>query len=320
METDEFGIPIIPCDTAKEFLDELDELNPRWNEGRWIYRGQNDADWKLLPRTMRPSFFQTFVWDFILGDDENAMIQGEFTQVRKSEYLVEHPCYRITMHALTEMRLIQTFIELADRAGLPIPYERVDKAELFMDMMKMADDIAEDNFDPDLLRIRISENSINYALAQHHRVPTRLLDFTHRSLIAAFFAGAIETKLETAPSRCAVYAIDVDRLKRTSLRLVRHRMSQIGFLQAQHGLFLYDSQADSKWLDGDHVHWEPYDSELRKMAPTGVYKICLRFTECEELLDQLRKKGIAKPFLMPSYDNVAEAICENLSLWSEFVE
>lgn len=269
---------------------------------------------------MRPDFFRTFVWDYILGDDENSMIQGEFTQVRKSEYLVEHPCFRITSHALTEMRLVQMFVELADRVGLPIPYERVDKVELFRDMMKLTEDIHEDKYDPNLLRIQISENSINYALAQHHGVPTRLLDFTHRPLVAAFFAGAIEPQLESTPSGCAVYAIDVDQLKRTSIHLVRHRMSQIGFLQAQHGIFLYDTLADAKWLNGDHEHWEPFETELKKIAYSGVYKICLQLTECEDLLDQLRKKGIAKPFLMPSYDNVAQAIVTELVDWTKLLQ
>ena len=53
MKTDEFGIPVIERDTAKDFLDELDETNERWGDDSWLFRGQNDLSWKLHPSAMR---------------------------------------------------------------------------------------------------------------------------------------------------------------------------------------------------------------------------------------------------------------------------
>ena len=201
------------------------------------FRGQNDADWTLLAPTMRESFFRDFVVKYVLCDDPNAKVPGEFTEILKSDMLVDHPCYRITMHALTEMLLVQTFIDLSDRASLSVPYERIDTAEISDDMMKVVEDLEKNDHDPNRLSIRISPNSINYALAQHHRIPTMLLDFTYRPLVAAFFACAIEKELDKTPFRSVVCAIDINQLENTSLRLVRHRMSQIGFVQAQQGLF-----------------------------------------------------------------------------------
>ena len=321
METDQYGIPIVHRDSAEEFLKELDELQPRWNKGRWIFRGHNDADWTLLAPTMRQSFFDDFVVKYVLGDDPYAMVKGEFTQILRSDMLVDHPLYRLTMHALTEMLLIQTFIELSDRSGLSVPHERIDNIAILQDLMKQAEEFQHHKYNPDQISIRISEKSVYYALAQHHRIPTRLLDFTRRPLVASFFASAMEEELDGIPTRCAVWAVDVGQLEATSLSLVRHRMSLIGFLQAQDGLFLYDTLADEKWLEGDNVHWIPFEAELQNLVVTdGVFKITLPFTERENLLKVLLTKQIAKPMLMPSFDNVAEAVNDNLRQWTDYVK
>ena len=84
---------------------------------------------------------------------------------------------------------------------------------------------------------------------------------------------------------------------------------------------MYDNLADLKWMNGDNVHWVPFESELQQLVSTeGVYKIALPFLEGERVLDTLLRKRIAKPFLMPSFDNVAEAVRNNLRLWNRYVE
>ena len=42
-----------PSETAVEFLQKLD-LGERWHgSGPWVFRGQNDACWKLIPSLFR---------------------------------------------------------------------------------------------------------------------------------------------------------------------------------------------------------------------------------------------------------------------------
>ena len=73
----------IPCDTARDFLNNLDLTHPRWRRQNWIFRGQNDARWELVPSLFRN-------WD--MGTDPGL-----------------------------ELALIRLFISNANLAQLPIP-------------------------------------------------------------------------------------------------------------------------------------------------------------------------------------------------------
>ena len=51
--TDPFKDVTIKCETAREFLDNLDLTHPKWSRQNWIFRGQNDARWELIPSLFR---------------------------------------------------------------------------------------------------------------------------------------------------------------------------------------------------------------------------------------------------------------------------
>lgn len=40
-------------DNAKDFLNEINIYNDRYSEGEWIFRGQNNAAWTLIPSVFR---------------------------------------------------------------------------------------------------------------------------------------------------------------------------------------------------------------------------------------------------------------------------
>jgi len=78
-----------------------------------------------------------------------------------------------------ELRALNYFLFLADRVGLPIPGDSQN--------LRLPDTVqaSPQSFDrwpwPSILEV--------LAIAQHHGVPTRLLDFSHDPLIAAFFSA-----------------------------------------------------------------------------------------------------------------------------------
>lgn len=157
-------------DTAAELIDALRPTNKRWGGQslRWIFRGHADAVWELVPSALRKSAWRDFKPDY----DPDVLTQTERDPV--------------------EWEILKQFGDRLDRAGLPIPGKT--RVEL-------------DRQDPHKLPANWVLVYVELAaLAQHHGLPTRLLDFTRSGLIAAYFA-ALEPP-DGAPERFCVWAID----------------------------------------------------------------------------------------------------------------
>ena len=278
-----------------------------------MFRGQRE-DWDLHPSAMRKGSLVEKCADNIRLDLQTMdLLRDEMKEQWKSypeTSFQRH--FDLALRITVEKLLIWRFEDLAERVGLRIPLNNValwgggTRRDLH-------DELAA-NLNAPKGHLGFAPNEIVVALAQHHKIPTRLLDWTYRPMVAAFIAADEDTWFKDLPTyketdAIVIWAVERTFAVRTDLEVVRQpgQISQIGFLRSQDGLFLTDTTADAKYLGSGN--WQPYENELSKLVPINrVYKLTLPGDERGRLLVALEQKGISNAFLKPSFDNVADTV------------
>lgn len=317
-------------ESASSFLSAL-EAHYRWVSSAkwsspWIFRGQRDSNWTLTPAAWRNNqtppilrlkrLKKEFVIEF--GD----RIVNDLQRFKSAEGNLD---FNLVVEAYAQARaefaLILEFVNLGDAMGYSIPdihtYTRLSGYNYLPELQ---------NFP--ILRFLPDPNPA-VALAQHHGIPTRLLDWTKNPLYAAYFA-AEEVNPDKDDGCLAVWALNVALLRSAVIpqidapcgymRFLDHAVptSDNKYLLSQEGLFVYPVYGCCHLATtGEFPDLEQFADCIGNEAGQNILqKLTLPCSEVGELLRLLWIKGISRAHLMPTLDNVTHAL-ESRWKWTE---
>ncbi len=306
----------VKCDRAEDLLDELSPHRGGhlWGtlarqEG-WIFRGQAEAVWRLTPSAQRTKETKAGkVYDafrpYIPGQ-----VEMYATTARK----------RLDM----EESVALDFVGRVDLNGLGVPG---DTQRLRDPEYAVAAHDGKD-FPP------IDQRGM-YALAQHYGIPTRLLDWTSKPLVAAYFA-AVEAAShlkrgappeESSDGRLAVWAVQRPLIEQVCSKwnpgatVVTVPTTSNPNLHAQGGIFTLVRYRTPPAPDQDiptlddllrepPLSGDPLRTQVFSLAEPMLYKFTLPHAQAPRLLHFLHLHGVDASSVFPGHKAVSECMKE----------
>ncbi|MBX3363053.1 MAG: FRG domain-containing protein [Phycisphaeraceae bacterium] len=293
------AIHVEKFDDAEKFLHELRMSSPRWGNcngyvSDWVFRGQGDAAWPLLPS----------LWRCRDDRDKNPFWrQSELeatSLVDKSRIVdaIKRPRWiEIFRARLAEAWAVWSFWRLADALGL--------EADKPPDLIGADKDVPKSWLVGEFTTFQLEPSSTT-ALAQHHGIQTRLLDCARHSYVAAYFAAST---MPLGATRLAVWAIRESRLAAMDKRLqvLSYPRSRNRYLHAQSGVFLFHRDSESTFAA--RGTWPCIgDSIESSCGERSIIRLELEAGQAPRLLQLLMAEQFSHAHLMPSLDNVATTV------------
>lgn len=325
-DKDKHGNPF----TAKTIIEEFLPTNEYWwdNEAafknEWIFRGQGNSEWSLLPVAWRSNnsnilipFFDHLKYYFYKHFRINAL---SFNDWQKN---VNDNFYDIKYYLWTQSFIISEFSKECNRLGLPIN-DNIPKFDIY----NLGGNSLNKKFKEHFFSIINSDDTF---IAQHHGIPTPLLDWSKNPLIALFFAVQ---NLHTNPTNeyFSVFALksnlkdytinnDENETPKTNLyiKFIEQKNHLNKYLHSQLGTFtcvtgnlseFYNKNKKFPSLEEVINCYRPWNSDNKKPL---LVKYKLHAKEASRILILLERLNINLSHLMPTHDNAAKTVMERFN-------